>query len=201
MEGRRGARGFSLIEILVVVGIGLVVMAISLPSLMSSYRIYQMGSALRDTTNIISRARYEALRRNRPINTIFAWDLNRNAQLGIDLNANAALDADEPRVIVPPGITLVQPTAGTTFFASVFSMGPGYLPQNLGIPDGTGLAPGPFAIRFTERGTAMTWSSGRIVPIAVLFFQNNAGDWGAVTVSPMGGVRSWRTDEYSQRWH
>ena len=201
MRGRIRVRGFSLIEIMVVVAIGLIVMGIAVPSLMTTYRSYKMGGALRDVSNVISRTRMEAIRQNTPISTIYNVDWNNNQELGIDLNANGRLDLGEPFVIIPTGITLVEPNNAFGFFASVMSMGPGYLPQNLGIPDN-------FAVRFTQHGNAQSLagglgvqSGGQTVPIGVLFFQNTSGDWGALTVSPLGAVRTWRATRAQMLWH
>lgn len=204
---RRGENsGFSLIEVLVVVAIMLIVTAISIPSLMTSYRGYRMGAALRDTANLISRTRFESVRRNAVLHTLFFADARGNQWYGIDLNNSGQLDADEPRIIVPEAITMQPPpNVQAAMWNATPTMGAGYLQANMDIPDGSmnpmGAATGRlYSVTFSERGTSFTCGvrSPRggggcaVTPIAVLFLADQYGNWGAITINQMGTIQSWR---------
>ena len=65
--GRRCARGFSLVELLLSVLILFVLVAISLPTLMSAYRSYQLNDAATRFSGTLKTTRFSAIRKNTPI--------------------------------------------------------------------------------------------------------------------------------------
>lgn len=57
-------RGFSAVELVVVVAIILIVSAVALPSFMQAYRAYQLNDVAGRVAGTLKLARYEAIRRN-----------------------------------------------------------------------------------------------------------------------------------------
>jgi prepilin-type N-terminal cleavage/methylation domain-containing protein len=64
-------RGFSLIELLIVVVIALLLMAIALPALMGYFRFAKIRGAAREVSEEIERARYRAINRNVNLGVVF----------------------------------------------------------------------------------------------------------------------------------
>ena len=57
----RAARGFTLLELVVVVAIGLILAGLATPVIVNTLRVYKMRSAVTSTTSVISNARYQAI--------------------------------------------------------------------------------------------------------------------------------------------
>src|SRR5438445_5678718 len=66
------SRGFSMIELVVVLVVILITSAITAPSFMRAYQYYQVSNAATSMANVIKYTRYEAIRRNTPINCVIA---------------------------------------------------------------------------------------------------------------------------------
>src|SRR5438132_14184199 len=104
------SHGFSMIELLAVLAVILVVSAISTPSFMSAYQYYQVSNAATSMANVIKYTRYEAIRRNTPINCVIgpapvgtiAWT---------DSIANLVPANGERHVTLRPVITLLAPAS------------------------------------------------------------------------------------------
>ena len=191
MKAGTQSRGFTLFELMIVVVVMLIVMTIALPSFMTSYRTYRVGSAVRDVANILGRTRYEAVRANRPTSSVYLFDAVNNVhQLGVDLDNNGQLDQNEPRIVLPREITLIQPANAGPFLAQAATMGAGF--QNQAVPLN-------FVMTFNERGTMVPLPGG--AAIAAFFLQDTAGNRAAVTIMPMGSVGTWRATSYQPTWH
>ena len=63
--------GFSLTELVVALAVGLVLMAVALPSFLRAYNSYQLTNAATQVSDILRLTRYEAIRLNKPINCVF----------------------------------------------------------------------------------------------------------------------------------
>src|SRR5205807_3506378 len=102
------SRGFSMIELLVVLAVILVTSAISTPSFMRAYQYYQVSNAAASMANVIKYTRYEAIRRNTPINCVIgpapvgtiAWT---------DSNGNGVADNVEQQLTFTTTVTLLAP--------------------------------------------------------------------------------------------
>lgn len=204
MKAGTQSRGFSLFELMIVVAVLLIIMAMALPSFMTSYRTYRVGGALRDVANILGRTRFEAVRNRcgRAIGTVYRFDGVNNVQLfGIDVNGDGqlgqfdsqcdgTLDSDEPRIVLPRDITLIQPGNEGPFVAQAASMGAGF--QNQRVPPN-------LVMTFNQRGTMVPLPGG--AAIAAFFLQDTVGNRAAVTVTPMGSVGTWRATSNQPAWH
>lgn len=68
---RYNSRGFSLLELLMVVVVALILMAIAIPNLMGYYRFYKIRGASREVTEEIERARFRAINRGVNLGVVF----------------------------------------------------------------------------------------------------------------------------------
>lgn len=172
----RTARGFSVVELVVVLAIILVLSSIAIPSLLSSMRAYRISSAASSLSALLQRARFEAIRRNTPISVRTKVDVTGDMVVYCDLNGNGNLDPDEPQIMQ---------TSDIQFVAAGGSV-PG--PASTGYP--AAVSP-PGKITFDPRGTV-------IYPGAptdyISYLGNPAGPnvfYSAVTVSQMGQIKAW----------
>jgi len=69
---RRSARGFSLIELLIVLAIGLVLTSMAIPMTISAMRTYQLNSAVSAVTGAIQSTRYAAIMHGSSYQVAFA---------------------------------------------------------------------------------------------------------------------------------
>jgi Tfp pilus assembly protein FimT len=127
-SGTRSQRGLSLLELLIVVGIGITIVAIAMPSFINAFYSIRLKSAASNLSSLMQQARIQAARQNK-INTI-AYNANP-PQACIDANTNGTCDATETIITfnqsismstgvpsgpgAPPAYVLVGDTAGTTY--------------------------------------------------------------------------------------
>src|SRR5438309_11911679 len=104
------SRGFSMIELVVVlVGI-LITSAITAPSFMRAYQYYQVSNAATSMANVIKYTRYEAIRLNTPINCVIG-PAPVGTMAWTDSIANLVPDNVERQVTFRPVITLLAPAS------------------------------------------------------------------------------------------
>lgn len=188
-------RGFSLIELVVVLAIMIILMGIATPTLLRTIRIYQLESATRDVANMVLQARYEAVKRNQRIGTAGSWPWwgVAPARFGVDVNGNGVLNIPpagrEPRVDAPKGVWIVS---GAPFWGTWCGVPQGY----------TNWTWNPnWRVAFTPRGTVTAetfwgsnvWVDAQFVAVFTLWQYDTSEPWwwrwNAVAVTPAGRVR------------
>lgn len=180
MPDKVSQRGFSLIELMVVLLIAMLLMAIAIPNFMTTYRANRLNSAMIDMANLVQRTRYEAVRTNSSLacRVILGTPLT----FFIDLDGDTALDANEPTVILPPEFQFGVP--GTPGPASMGYTATNTPPLRITF-DGRG------ALDFT--GTAPGMGIAPAVLIATLGNINNPQDgFRALAITPSGKATVWR---------
>jgi len=170
-------RGFSMVELSLVLGIMLVLSAIGLPKLVTSMSVYKLNTASTSLQNLIEVARFNAVRRNSTI-SLRQGLVNGQAAFYVDVPNSGAYVNTDPVYVVP---TIVQiapaaaPAAATTGLANTRALGAG-------------------CISFNSRGVADYTTCGGGVP-AVWFISlgltNGNGGYRAITLTPMGQAKSW----------
>jgi prepilin-type N-terminal cleavage/methylation domain-containing protein len=70
-ERRRGKRGFSIIELVIVLAIMSIVAAIAVPSINSSVQLYRLRSAAASVQGVIQATRYQAISSGYPFAIVF----------------------------------------------------------------------------------------------------------------------------------
>lgn len=90
---KNSAAGFSLPELLIVLVVAAVIFGIAVPELMQTYRNYQLTDAANRAAAVIKVTRFDAIRRNVPINAQF-----RTAAGGVTVWDDSNGDAvEQPR--------------------------------------------------------------------------------------------------------
>lgn len=200
---RKEERGFSLIELLLVISVIMVLAAIAVPNFGPSLRRYEMESSARRVGALMVRARAEAMRLNRRVCTGKAT-VNGEERYILDLattdadgdpcnNSTTAFDAQvgnarDSYIPLPRGVFV--------FYSMVLA-----LP---GLPPGYGGSPGAVVpsdrIVFSPRGTLEVWnggsySMGTVVQGLLLYRVGpGTGEWDIVqvTVTPYGKTKVFR---------
>jgi Tfp pilus assembly protein FimT len=130
-SGARFTRGFSLLELLIVVGIGITIVAIAMPSFINTFYSIRLKSAASNLSALMQQARIQAARQNKIYS--IAYDTTSSPQKAcIDLDNNGRCDPGETVITftlsismsttgapagagAPPAYVLVGDTAGTTY--------------------------------------------------------------------------------------
>jgi len=133
-SGRRRSHtgGFSMVELAVSMTVLLILTAIAIPSLMYSFRTYQLNDAATRVSDALKFTRYEAVRRNTQVCFLMQGGSGSPWIIGTDSNCSGTFSANERQQVI----------AG---FA-------GLLPS--------GVAPSPSAISTALGGASLTTKSG-----------------------------------------
>lgn len=170
-------RGFSMVEIVVVLGIMMVLSSIALPSVLQSMAAYRLNSATTDLQNIIETARFNAVRRNTEID-LRQTVIGGRTYFYVDIGKTGAYANSDPTFVVPTYVQLAPaaaPAAGTT-----------------GLPNTKALGGG--CIGFNGQGVAVYTTCGGGVPsvwFISLGMNNGTGGYRAITVTTMGQAKTW----------
>jgi prepilin-type N-terminal cleavage/methylation domain-containing protein len=172
------ASGFSLVEMMMTLAIGLILLSVAMPTMIGAIQGYRLNSAAQQISNFIDMTRYTAIRNNR-VTSLQSTVQNGATVLYIDVDGDGRLEANEPRMLLPTDM--------------VFANGDSLLPDRAGLHLGT---PQDFVntITFDSRGV-LNFGPGGIAPATYLLalgFANRADSgYRAVTVSPMGQTKLW----------
>ena len=182
-------RGFSLLELLVVVAISMITLAMTIPMISTSIAQYRLRTSAVDLNSLMQRARVQAIRDNRTYtlrgcnsagsctNTIDST----SQRILVDLNGNGAYDGGEPVIQMQRGIT-VTTAPNPAITASTL-----------------GFTPSGSVLSFTSRGTPCTGSpctqNGFVVYMTGATGSNSTS-LSAISVSPSGRFRSWSYDPH-----
>ena len=175
--------GYSLVEMMMTLAIGLVLVSVALPTMIGAIQGYRLNSVAQQVANLAEMTRYSAIRRNSVISLRQVpqnASPNGNTILFVDLDGDGNLGATEPLVILPNDMQLAAN---------------GQCPKP--DPNIPGLASAvTFAgqITFDYRGTVYFPPGGQLVPYFLALGYTNQSQYGcrAITVSPMGQTKTWK---------
>lgn len=128
VSGARFTRGFSLLELLIVVGISITIVAIAMPSFINAFYSIRLKSAASNLSSLMQQARIQAARQNK----VYTIAYNASPpQACIDANTDGVCQPTETVITftqsismsagvpsgagAPPAYVLVGDTAGTTY--------------------------------------------------------------------------------------
>ena len=103
--------GFSMVELAVSMAVLLILTAIAIPSLMRSFRTYQLNDAAARLSDMLKFTRFEAVRRNTPV-TLQIKQNGSAWNVWTDTNNNATLDPTERQILITSIVTLL-PASGS----------------------------------------------------------------------------------------
>jgi prepilin-type N-terminal cleavage/methylation domain-containing protein len=177
------AAGYSLIEMMMTLAVGLILVSIALPMLVGAIQGYRLNSVAQQVANLIELTRYTAIRRN-SLMTLQMKPVNGNTVFFIDLNGNGQPDANEPMVMLPSDMQLAN---GQTATPNSSSIGLGATQDFAG------------KITFDYRGTVNFPAGGVINPYFLALGYVNQAQYGcrAITVTVMGQTKGWKAPDNS----
>ena len=172
------AAGYSLVEMMMTLAIGLVLVSVALPTMIGAIQSYRLNSVAQQVANLIELTRYTAIRRN-SLMSVKMTVKNGRTFFYIDLNGNGTPDAIELMVMLPADMQL----------ANHQSLTPG--------PASTGLAPTQdftSQMTFDYRGTVNFSGGGPIAAYFLALGYVSQAQYGcrAITVTPMGQSKLWK---------
>jgi prepilin-type N-terminal cleavage/methylation domain-containing protein len=168
-------RGYSILELLVSMAVISILSAIAVPSLLTTYRSYQLDDAASQVAGQLKFTRYEAIRRN---NVMSCLDKTQNGYLTMftDYNNSGTVQASDRQVLFSGLATLVDSTAVSSSGSLATVVSAGTL---------TTISPSNGTITFDGRGAKTT------AGVSVYWVGNANYGWRAVTVMPSGSVQVW----------
>ena len=179
--------GFSLTELVVALAVGMILMAVAMPSFLRAYHAYQLTAAATEMADMLRLTRYEAIRLNRQVNCVVqpnAADPTMTQASMTDKNGNA-LTGNAARVV------LLGSSGNLVDAGSV--AGAANLPAqaNLGATVPFSVPPAGAVIAFDPRGALTS-------PFVDVFYLTspNSADAGyrAVLLTPAGSIQIWAGD-------
>ena len=213
----KASRGFSLLELLVVVAIIVVVTGLSLPSMMGAYHRYKLRSAGTDFSGLVQMARMRAVQDDR-FYSIWPSAANGLSQQFVDIYpqgtngysgyGTGAMDARDPVIMVANEV-VQQPQTAAPNTANLSTQLLGANPNGLAPQDGNNAASritfGPQGLPCTPNnpllggGTVCNTGGG---PVAYwVFFQDSfTQEWEAITITPAGRIQKWYYDVTAGAW-
>ncbi len=104
-------RGFSLIELLIVVAIGMIAAAMALPLVSNAVNQIHLSSSATDYANLLQRARMRAVQDD-TYYQIQTQTLSGDPIAYVDINKNGSYDTGEPMMVFASGVTYKAQSAG-----------------------------------------------------------------------------------------
>jgi len=175
------AQGLSVLELVVSVAIILVISGMAISPVSKTLKIYQLNDAASQLAGIIKFTRFEAIRRNMPINCVNSQaGAYTPANIWSDDNGDGVEGPTEKQILLGPAATLVPAgvVPNTTALAAAAN-----------IPTLTAISPSSDAVKFDQRGAVVASP-----PAVYVYFVGNTSDSGgfrAVIVLPSGSVQVW----------
>jgi prepilin-type N-terminal cleavage/methylation domain-containing protein len=171
--------GYSLVEMVMTLAIGLILAAITLPTLIGAIQGYRLSSAAQQAAGLIDLARYTAIRRNTFI-SLKKTTQNGNTVLFVDLKGSGNIDPADPMTLLP---TDMQIANGQSLTPAPTSMGIGSTQDFVD------------TITFDYRGTVNFGGGGPTSSYFLALGFTNQVQYGyrAVTTSPMGQTKLWKS--------
>src|SRR5260370_32055123 len=109
-NSRRRMAGFSMVELIVVLAIGMIMTAIALPTAITQYRQYRLTSTAENLSSILQACRTDAIRFNTNVTCYFS-PVPGGFTFWSDENNNFVADPNEPQYFFPGDLQLNPPAA------------------------------------------------------------------------------------------
>jgi type II secretory pathway pseudopilin PulG len=190
-SGRPEPAGFSMLEVLSVVAIGMIITAIGLPVMSNAIAMTKLRSSMTTVSGLLQNTRMVAVQQNKTKTAChFNWSappysLIYFAKDAVDCTTSPTPLETDPQVeLQAPIVPMATPT-GTGAPSA--------------IPNATlGLTASPLTSdpSFNSRGLPCAYSSGTCSGNAFIqYFKDNrisgSGGWAAITISPAGRINRW----------
>jgi type II secretory pathway pseudopilin PulG len=181
---RGNCRGFSMVELAVSMCVMMILTAIAIPSLMRSFRTYQLNDAATRLSAMLKFARFEAVRRNTQVN--FLMQASGTGYLvGADSNGNNTLDPREKQELIAGFATLLPSGVAPSPTAITAALGGAALSTVYGGTTAT--------VTFDARGAIRV--GGTVSSSIFVFYIGSSNDpdpgYRAVILLPGGTTQVW----------
>lgn len=177
------ARGFSLLELLVVIAMGLVIAAVAVPNMMIVIANYRLSSGMSSLSGLLQNCRMTAVQKNTSMSAHFTIMAHGPVAYVKPVTDTGSINSMDPQV------QLGAPVSKVT---SLPAGGPTALDNTV-----LGFAPLTSDPSFNSRGLPCSYASGVCTTgVGFVFYFTDtrplgASGWGAVTITPAGRVRTW----------
>lgn len=176
--------GFSMVELAVSLTVLLILSAIAIPSLMRSFRTYQLNDAAARVSDSLKFTRFEAVRLNTQIQ--FLMQASGTGWLvGTDSNKNGTVDAKEKQQLIAGFATLLSSGAPS----------PTAITAALGGASLTTLSGSVGSVTFDARGAIRNGINGSVSGSIYVFYIGSLSDpefgFRAVILLPSGSTQIW----------
>lgn len=179
-------QGFSLVEMVMTLAIGLVLASVALPFIVNAVQTYRLNGISQQVASLIDLTRYTAIRRNMVLSLQVTQDAAKNTILYVDVhNDPTNLHADDPLVLIPSDMQIGNGDPNSA----------------------TNVVTGPAAtfgtsIKFDYRG--VVYYDAGVTPgtyfITIGYVSHPQYGIRAVTLTPMGQTKTWTSPEGSGAW-
>lgn len=146
---RTGDYGFTLVELLVVMGIIVIMIAVALPRIGRYFRNYQMNAAVREVTGEIQGARNRGIMKNVNFGSVFYIVSATTYRTALEDDQNPAGGGRLPRAL-----TLDEAEADAAHQATPLRTLPGDVRFGTGCTQGGAFAANDIGVRFNRLGAA-----------------------------------------------
>jgi prepilin-type N-terminal cleavage/methylation domain-containing protein len=194
-EDARSRRGFSLLELMIVVAITMTVMAIGIPKFLTAYYTIRLKAACADLSGLMQKGRIQAAREN----AIFSvnYRISTVQQAFVDMNNDGAWNNPKPTINgVQQSEPIISFGQSVTVPASAPS-GSGAPPAYVLVGDTAGVAyDNATLLGWSARGLPCAYVGGVCATPAAGYFvyyvqdqRPNGNGWGAVVVTRTGRTK------------
>src|SRR5260221_13478995 len=224
---KRRQTGFSMIELLIVMGISMILLAMVAPLVMTTLNMYRLRGACSDYANLLQTTRMRAVTDDEYYNVVnnlgvlpAGTVMNAFANVGTTASGGPVAGNPPNYLVADPATAfnpavVIQPPGGAPNPANLYTQFlPGILVNSVAInPNAWGPTFGPRGVPCQPTApVGGTCSYSNVPPCAnacvagqpmafEIFNQNVAtGVWEAVTVNPSGRVRQWHYDVTTNTW-
>jgi prepilin-type N-terminal cleavage/methylation domain-containing protein len=196
---RKCNRGFSLIELLIVVAISMIAAAMALPLVSNAVNQIHLSSSATDYANLLQRARMRAVQDD-TYYQIRTQTLSGDPIAYVDINKNGNYDTGEPMMVFASGVTDKAQSAGPALANLKLLFLPSTAQDSLQ-PTAIPIF-GPRGLPCKVSGSACPYLDAGGKPFSyLLFIQNTQNNrWEAVTLNPAARIREWAYDTKSSTW-
>jgi type IV fimbrial biogenesis protein FimT len=185
-------RGFSMVELAVSMTVLLILTAIAIPSLMRSFRTYQLNDSAARLSDMLKFTRFEAVRRNTQINCQIK-QFGADWIVWTDSIPNTALDPTEKQLVITGFATLLPSGTAPSPVAITAALGGATLNT---------LSGSAGSVTFDARGAIRV--GGTVSSSVFVFYLGSATDpefgYRAVVLVPSGSTQVWSAPN-GGTWH
>ena len=178
--------GFSMVELAVSLTVLLILTAIAIPSLMRSFRTYQLNDAAARLSDMLKFTRFEAVRRNTQVQLLMQQPSPPAWIIGVDSNGNGIIDAAEKQQIISGFATLLSSGVAPT---------PAAISAALGGASLNTLSGSAGSVTFDARGAIRAGLNGAVISTISVFYIGSLSDpefgFRAVILLPSGSTQIW----------